>query len=34
MIHATADVSDRAVIGDGTMIWADVQVREDAHSAR
>jgi UDP-2-acetamido-3-amino-2,3-dideoxy-glucuronate N-acetyltransferase len=31
MIHATADVSDRAVIGDGTMIWADVQVREDAH---
>jgi UDP-2-acetamido-3-amino-2,3-dideoxy-glucuronate N-acetyltransferase len=30
MIHATADVSDRAVIGDGTMIWAGVQVREDA----
>lgn len=31
MIHATADVSDRAVIGDGTMIWADVHVREEAH---
>jgi acetyltransferase-like isoleucine patch superfamily enzyme len=31
MIHPSADVSDRAVIGDGTIIWADVQVREDAY---
>lgn len=31
MIHATAEVHNCAVIGDGTMIWADVQVREDAH---
>jgi UDP-2-acetamido-3-amino-2,3-dideoxy-glucuronate N-acetyltransferase len=30
MIHASADVSDRAVIGEGTMVWADVQVREGA----
>jgi UDP-2-acetamido-3-amino-2,3-dideoxy-glucuronate N-acetyltransferase len=30
MIHARADVSNRAVIGDGTQIWADVQVREGA----
>ena len=30
MIHATAEVSDRAVIGDGTTVWAGVQVREGA----
>lgn len=29
-IHPTADVSDRASIGDGTRIWSQVQVREDA----
>lgn len=30
-IHPTASVSDRAVIGAGTMIWNQAQVREDAH---
>lgn len=30
MIHANADVSERAVIGAGTMVWAGAQVREGA----
>ncbi len=30
-IHPTAEVSDRAVIGNGTHIWNQVQVREDAY---
>lgn len=30
MIHATAEVSDQSVIGQGTTIWAGAQVREDA----
>jgi UDP-2-acetamido-3-amino-2,3-dideoxy-glucuronate N-acetyltransferase len=29
-IHPSADVSDRATIGDGTAIWQQSQVREDA----
>jgi len=29
-IHPTAEVSDKAVIGDGTSIWHHAQVREDA----
>ncbi len=29
-IHPTADVSDKAVIGDGTKIWNQAQVREGA----
>ena len=29
-IHATADVSEKAHIGDGTMIWHQCQVREGA----
>ena len=29
-IHPTAEVSDKATIGDGTSIWNHVQVREDA----
>lgn len=29
-IHATADVSDKAMIGDGTSIWHHCQVREGA----
>jgi UDP-2-acetamido-3-amino-2,3-dideoxy-glucuronate N-acetyltransferase len=29
-IHPTADVSDKATIGDGTKIWHQVQVREEA----
>lgn len=29
-IHKTAEVSDRAQIGDGTYIWNEVQVREGA----
>ena len=28
-IHPTAEVSDAAIIGDGTSIWQHVQVRED-----
>lgn len=28
-IHATADVSDKAQIGDGTSIWHHCQIRED-----
>ncbi len=34
MIHPTADVSPRAVIGEGTRIWQYVQIREDAHIGR
>jgi UDP-2-acetamido-3-amino-2,3-dideoxy-glucuronate N-acetyltransferase len=30
MIHATAEVSDQSVIGDGTMVWSGAQVREGA----
>lgn len=30
-IHATADVSDEAVIGEGTSIWHECQVRERAN---
>src|SRR5512133_3739375 len=30
-IHATAEVSDKASIGDGTSIWHHSQVREGAH---
>lgn len=30
-IAATADVSDQAVLGEGTQIWHLAQVREDAH---
>ncbi len=30
-IHPTAEVSERAVIGDGTKIWNHAQVREGAH---
>ncbi|MBI4416315.1 MAG: N-acetyltransferase, partial [Euryarchaeota archaeon] len=29
-IHPTADVSPKAVIGDGTRIWHEAQVREGA----
>jgi acetyltransferase-like isoleucine patch superfamily enzyme len=30
-IHPTADISDKAVIGEGTSIWHQAQVRENAH---
>lgn len=30
-IHPTADVSDQAIIGEGTSIWHECQVREGAH---
>lgn len=30
-IHATADVSEAAVVGEGTSIWHEVQIREGAH---
>lgn len=33
-IHPTADVSDAAVIGEGTSIWHESQVRERAHIGR
>jgi UDP-2-acetamido-3-amino-2,3-dideoxy-glucuronate N-acetyltransferase len=33
-IHATADVSDKAEIGDGTAIWHHCQVREGARIGR
>jgi UDP-2-acetamido-3-amino-2,3-dideoxy-glucuronate N-acetyltransferase len=29
-VHATADVDDRAMLGDGTTIWHLAQIREDA----
>jgi acetyltransferase-like isoleucine patch superfamily enzyme len=29
-IHPTAEVSDKATIGDGTKIWNNAQIREDA----
>jgi len=29
-VHATADVSDRARLGEGTVVWALAHVREDA----
>jgi UDP-2-acetamido-3-amino-2,3-dideoxy-glucuronate N-acetyltransferase len=31
VIHPTADVSPKAIIGQGTRIWHQAQVREDAH---
>jgi len=31
MIHPAAEVSAHAVIGEGSAVWADVQVREGAH---
>jgi len=31
LIHATAQVSDKATIGPGTQIWNHTQVREDVH---
>jgi UDP-2-acetamido-3-amino-2,3-dideoxy-glucuronate N-acetyltransferase len=31
MIHPTADVSPKAVIGEGTRVWQYVQIREEAH---
>ena len=34
MIHATAEVSAQSVIGDGTTIWMDAQVREGARIGR
>lgn len=33
-IHPTADVSPQALIGEGTRIWANVQVRERAQIGR
>ena len=33
-IHPTADVSDRAEIGEGTIIWHQAQVREDVKIGR
>lgn len=30
-IHPTAEVSEKAVIGEGTKIWNQVQIRENAH---
>ena len=30
-VHETAHVSDKAVIGRGTKIWINVQIREDVH---
>lgn len=34
MIHPTADVSPRAIIGEGTRIWHQAQVREGARIGR
>ena len=34
MIHPTADVSPEAVIGEGTRVWAHVQIRERAKIGR
>ena len=34
MIHKTAEVSDKAHIGEGTRIWNNVQVREGARIGR
>jgi acetyltransferase-like isoleucine patch superfamily enzyme len=33
-IHPTADVSPQAVIGEGTRVWANVQIRERARIGR
>ncbi|MBX0328827.1 N-acetyltransferase [Oscillochloris sp. ZM17-4] len=33
-IHSTADVSPQAEIGDGTRVWANVQIRERAKLGR
>ncbi len=33
-IHPTADVSERACVGEGTMIWQQVQVRDGARIGR
>jgi UDP-2-acetamido-3-amino-2,3-dideoxy-glucuronate N-acetyltransferase len=34
VIHATADVSDQASIGDGTVVWSLAQIREHATVGR
>jgi UDP-2-acetamido-3-amino-2,3-dideoxy-glucuronate N-acetyltransferase len=34
IIHPTADVSSEATIGDGTRVWAHVQIRERANIGR
>jgi acetyltransferase-like isoleucine patch superfamily enzyme len=34
MVHPTAEVSARAVIGEGTQIWNEAQVREDVRIGR
>ena len=31
VVHATAEVSERATIGAGTKIWRNAHIREDAH---
>ena len=33
-IHATADVSEQAIIGDGTLVWHQAQVREGVRIGR
>ena len=33
-IHPTAELSTQATVGDGTQIWHQAQVREDAHIGR
>ncbi len=34
MIHPTADVSPKAIIGEGTRIWHQAQVREGVRIGR
>nr|MDQ2878020.1 N-acetyltransferase [Pseudomonadota bacterium] len=34
IIHATASVDPRAEIGDGSRVWINVQIREDAKIGR
>lgn len=34
VIHSTADVDERAVLGAGTTVWHLAQIREDAHLGR
>jgi len=33
-IHPTADVSEHAIVGEGTRVWHDVQIREGARIGR
>ena len=33
-IHSTAEVSDKATLGDGTIVWHGVQIREGARLGR